>query len=91
MSDEEGVGSGSSTAAFTAESTVAKTPYPQEVVQPGQRLNEQISPLVGKLIASSNEKEEGLLQVKVQVTIRQDIKTLGWKDGSKRDVKSIYP
>lgn len=51
---------------------VAGAPYPQEVVQSGQGLDEQISPLVGKLITSSNEEEEGLLQVEVQVTVRQD-------------------
>lgn len=47
-------------------------PYPQQVVQSGQGFDEQISPFVGKLITSSNEKEESLFQVEVQVTVRQD-------------------
>lgn len=47
-------------------------PYPQEVVEPGQGLDEQVSPLVGELVTSSNEEEEGLLQVEVQVPVRQD-------------------
>lgn len=47
-------------------------PYPQQVVQSGQGLDEHIGPLVGKLVTSSNEEEEGLLQVEVQVTVRQD-------------------
>lgn len=72
---------------------MAGAPYPQEVVQSGQGLDEQISPLVGKLIASSNEEEERLLQVEVQVTVRQDRNlqpTLVLLKSGK-DVKTIHP
>ena len=77
MTDEERVCPGSlwcnvSIAAFTAELAVDGAPYPQEIVQSGQGLDKQISPLVGKLITPSNEEEEGLFQVEVQVAVRQD-------------------
>lgn len=99
MSDEEGVCSSSSSrnvgmaAAFTAAPAAAGAPYPQEVVEPGQGLDEQIGPLVGKLITSSNEEEEGLVQVEVQVTVRQDRHlqpTLVPRKGGK-DVKTTHP
>lgn len=72
---------------------MAGAPYPQEVVQSGQGLDEQISPLVGKLITSSNEEEEGLLQVEVQVTVRQDrnLQPTLVQLKSRKDVKTIHP
>ncbi|TNN45334.1 hypothetical protein EYF80_044475 [Liparis tanakae] len=37
-------------------------PHLQEVVESGQRLNEDVSSLIGELIAPRDEEEEGLLQ-----------------------------
>lgn len=45
----------------------------EEVVESRQRLQENISSFVGKLVAPSDEKEQGLVQVKVQVPARETI------------------
>lgn len=54
-------------------------PHPQQVVESGQRFKENISSLVGKLIASSDEEEKCLLQVEVQMTARRRRVTIRFK------------
>lgn len=41
--------------------------YPEQIVEPGQSFQENISPFVRILIASCDEEENGLVQVEVQV------------------------
>jgi len=49
--------------------------HPQQVVESGQRLQENVCSLVGELIASCYEEAKGLLQVEVQVAARQNTHT----------------
>lgn len=42
-------------------------PYSEQIVEPGQGLQEDIGPLIGEFIAASNEEVQGLVQVEVQV------------------------
>lgn len=44
--------------------------HSEEVVESRQRLQKNISSFVGKLVASGDEKEQGLVQVEVQVPAR---------------------
>lgn len=44
--------------------------HPEEVVESRQRLQENIGSFVGKFVASGDEKEQGLVQVEVQVPAR---------------------
>lgn len=47
--------------------------HSEEVVESRQRLQENISSFVGKLVAASDEKEQGLVQVEVQVPARETV------------------
>lgn len=44
--------------------------HPQQVIKSGQWFQEDVSSLVRELIASSNEKEKGFLQIEVQMAAR---------------------
>ena len=49
--------------------------HPQQVVESGQRLQENVCSLVGELIASCYEEAKGLVQVEVKVAARQNTHT----------------
>lgn len=55
-------------------------PYSEQIVEPGQGLQEDIGPLVGEFIAASDKEVQGLVQVEVQVpkeaTTQGEAKTL---------------
>lgn len=45
-------------------------PHAEQIVEPGQGLQEDVGTLIGELVAAGNEEVQGLVQVEVQVTVK---------------------
>lgn len=56
----------------------------EEVVESRQRLQENISSFVGKLVAPGDEKEQGLVQVEVQVPAKGTVASYAGQINSRR-------